>query len=160
MPRQRFWLFWGSKSGLHSNTKVCNKIVNECIYNTGIGLHFSQTSGWNIPSLPWLLSKDTMTSWICIVVKISVALGGWCDTFQNSSPFFLSIVWSKRGWAAASDVGKKKKVRLFLNCSQPQRAFCHISLLGKVPATLFTSLLSQGLFRTIWCCLMSAEMWK
>ena len=81
------------------------------------GPHFSQRPPAEIfLSLPWLLSIHTMTSWICIVVEINVALGGWCDTYSKQLPlfffffffFFPSVVWSKRGWAGSEWCGYRK----------------------------------------------------
>lgn len=55
---------------------------------------------------PRLPSKDTMTTLICMVVKISVAVVGWWHVFKTVQALFSRcVLWSKRRWAAVSDVG-------------------------------------------------------
>lgn len=78
---------------------------------------------------------------------------------QNSScPFLFSESGARGG--EQQRVMQFKKVTVFLHCSRPQRAFCHISLLGKVAATLSHQHWVKDAFCSIWCCLMSVEMGK
>lgn len=89
----------GSKASIRS-TKVCTKTVFPGEAARSCGLKCS----------PRLLSKDTMIPSICMVVKISVAVGGCWHVFKTVLALFSrGVVWSKRRWAAASDVGWRSR---------------------------------------------------
>lgn len=80
----------GSKASIRS-TKVCMKTVF---------LGEAARPSWLKCSLR-LPSKHTVTTSICIVVKISVAVAGCWHVFKTA--LVRSVVWSKRRRAAARD---------------------------------------------------------
>lgn len=90
--KEKIWQFWGLNRTLHRITKVYLIKLSLSVFTVLVKHYTSVRDLWlKYPSLPWFLSIDTMTFWICIVVKINVALGGWYDTYSKQFPFFSLV---------------------------------------------------------------------